>query len=300
MRRFSVPLLVLLALCIMTLTPETVQGQIVASEFSTISQTVDGTVISIEYSRPSRRGRSILFGGVMAYGEIITPGANWATTIEFNKNVKVDGNQISAGKYSVWIGFEEDEWEILLDETWKRFHGPHLEREEAEYSLTVEPREMPLEVETLTFHFPTVRSDGTILRLHWGTTAIDLNIEVEPTPLENVTAAEASSYVGTYEVEVQERPPFSMYSGIVDVSLDYADGFLQTTMDIGPYTDPHHLAFFHKADHVLYPVLLMNGEPAQSLGAILFEFDTNESGYVKGFEARLPNDSIWLTGKKTK
>jgi len=81
-------------------------AQIAASEFSTISQSVDGTVISIEYSRPSRRGRDTLFGGVMAYGQVITPGANMATTIEFSNNVKIDGNAIPAGKYSVWIAFE--------------------------------------------------------------------------------------------------------------------------------------------------------------------------------------------------
>ena len=185
----------------------TSNAQIAASEFSTVSQTVDGTVISIEYSRPSRRGRDPLFGGVMAYGQVITPGANMATTIEFNRDVTIDGNAVPAGKYSVWISFEEGQWEFALDETWQRFHGPHPVLDDAEFHFPVTPREVPLEMETLTFHFPTVRPDGTTLRLHWGTTAVDMNIEVESTPLVNVTADEAGRYVGKYRVEVQEKPP---------------------------------------------------------------------------------------------
>ena len=78
-------------------------AQITASEFGTVSQAVDGTVISIEYSRPSRRDRDVLFGGVMAYGQVITPGANMATTIEFSKDVSINGNVVPAGKYSDFV-----------------------------------------------------------------------------------------------------------------------------------------------------------------------------------------------------
>ncbi|MCH8123497.1 MAG: DUF2911 domain-containing protein [Bacteroidetes bacterium] len=274
-------------------------AQLAASEFSTVSQTIDGTVISIEYSRPSRRGRDPLFGGVMAYGQVITPGANMATTIEFSKNIMIDGNAVPAGKYSVWIAFEEGQWEFALDETWQRFHGPHPVLDDIEIHFPVTPREVPLEMETLTFHFPTVRPDGTILRLHWGTTAVDMNVEVESTPLVNVTADEAVRYVGKYRVEVQEKPPWTMFSGTIDMELTYENGFLHTVMDIGPYTDAHDLAFFPRSDQVFFPVMLMDGVVAQSFeGGVLFEFNMGSSGQAETFEARLADDSIWLTGTK--
>ncbi|GMQ82132.1 MAG: hypothetical protein BMS9Abin05_1575 [Rhodothermia bacterium] len=296
LQTFSIALgMFIISVCAAT----TSSAQIAASEFSTISQTVDGTIISIEYSRPSRRGRDPLFGGVMAYGQIITPGANMATTIEFNRNVTIDGNAIPAGKYSVWIAFEEDQWEFALDETWQRFHGPHPVLNDLEFHFPVTPREVPSEMETLTFHFPTVRTDGTILRLHWGTTAVDMNIEVEPTPLVNVSADEAVKYVGTYRVEVQESPPWTMFSGTMDIELTYENGFLHSVMNIGPYTDPHDLAFFPKADQVFFPVMLMDGVIAQTFGgAVLFEFNMDSSGQAETFEARFPDDSLWLSGSR--
>jgi len=154
-------------------------------------------------------------------------------------------------------------------------------------------------METLTFHFPTVSTDGTILRLHWGTTAIDMNIEVEPTPLVNVTADEAVKYVGKYSVEVNEIPPWTMFSGTIDIELTYENEFLHSVMNIGPYTDPHDLAFFPKADQVFFPVMLMDGVIAQTFGGLLlFEFKMDNSGYAETFEARLADDSLLMSGTR--
>ena len=273
-------------------------AQIAASEFSTISQTIDGTVISMEYSRPSRRGRAPLFGGVMAYGEMITPGANMATTIEFSKDVTMDGHAIPAGKYSVWIGFEEGEWEFALDETWQRFHGPHPTMDEAEYHFPVIPQEAAMEMETLAFLFPTVHRRGTTLRMHWGRTMIEMDIIVPATKLLNITAEEAANYVGTWQVEVIKNPPFTMYSGDIEIEINYENDYLHSVIGIGPYSDPHDLAFFPKAEQVFYPVVLMNGEPAQKLEVAYFEFDKNSDGKAVKFLARRNDDSIWLSGSR--
>ena len=62
-----------------------VKAQIRASEVGTLSQVIDGTEISMEYSRPSIRGRGEVIGDIVKLDHRWTPGANWATTIEFSK-----------------------------------------------------------------------------------------------------------------------------------------------------------------------------------------------------------------------
>ena len=42
---------------------------------------VNGTTITLDFSRPVARGRDSLFGGVVHWGELWTPGANWATKL---------------------------------------------------------------------------------------------------------------------------------------------------------------------------------------------------------------------------
>ena len=80
------------------LTAPTVQAQIRASERATLSQTIDGTVISLDYARPRLRGRSPIFGKVVKWGELWTPGANWATTLEASKPIALGGQAVAKGK----------------------------------------------------------------------------------------------------------------------------------------------------------------------------------------------------------
>ena len=68
-----------------------------------MTQIIDGTKISMEYSRPRARGRNPLFGNprVVRWNEVWTPGANWATTFEINKPITLAGRAVAKGKYSV-------------------------------------------------------------------------------------------------------------------------------------------------------------------------------------------------------
>ncbi len=75
-------LLVLLS-ALTLLPPRDASAQIRASELQTIAQVVDGTRITVEYSRPRLRGRTAIFGTkAVKWDEVWTPGANWATTLE--------------------------------------------------------------------------------------------------------------------------------------------------------------------------------------------------------------------------
>src|SRR5690349_18565433 len=78
-------------------------AQIRASERGSVSQTVDGTVIAVDYGRAQARGRDSLFGKVVRKKEVWTPGANQATTFQVSRDVTVGGKPLPAGKYSVWM-----------------------------------------------------------------------------------------------------------------------------------------------------------------------------------------------------
>ena len=98
-------------------------AQIRASELGTVSQVIDGTRIAVEYSRPRARGRTDMFGGEVKWQEVWTPGANYATTFETNKNVKLNGQLLPKGKYSLWfIVRQAGDWTAVFDTTPRRFH----------------------------------------------------------------------------------------------------------------------------------------------------------------------------------
>jgi hypothetical protein len=154
-------------------------AQVMASEHGMVEQQVDGTTITIEYFRPQARGRTNLIGGVVKYGSMWTPGANWATTIEVNKDVHIEGQALPKGKYSIWTIPQQDQWTVILSSAWKRFHVQGPDPSAREIRFTVKPQEAP-ELDVLTFTFPDVAADSATLLLRWGTTAVPLHITVLP------------------------------------------------------------------------------------------------------------------------
>ena len=64
-----------------------------ASPSAKISQKVGLTDVTVDYSRPSTKGRKI-FGELVPFGQVWRTGANSATTVEFSTEVNIQGNSI--------------------------------------------------------------------------------------------------------------------------------------------------------------------------------------------------------------
>lgn len=169
----------LAAALLLALAPAGAGAQRRVSEAASTSQTVAGTRLTVEYYRPVARGRTGLFGEVVRWGEVWTPGANWATTLEASRPVRVNGQPLAAGKYSLWMVVrEQGDWTVLFHPTARRFHTQRPDTAEAVLRLTVPPREAP-HLEVLTWSFPAVSRRGTTLQMQWGTTVIPLEVTVE-------------------------------------------------------------------------------------------------------------------------
>jgi hypothetical protein len=148
------------------------------SQKATVSQTIDRTVVTVEYSRPAAKGRE-LFGGIIAWGKEWTPGANEATTFESNSPLRIAGHDLPAGKYGLWTVPGEAEWMLIFTRRADAFHTRYP-RGEDELRVTLQPSSAP-HAELLTFTFTVVGPDAATLRLHWGTMALDIPIALVET-----------------------------------------------------------------------------------------------------------------------
>jgi hypothetical protein len=84
------------------------------SPAATASGKANGATITINYSSPSVKGREI-WGGLVPYGKVWRAGANQATTVEFDKDVTVEGKKVPKGKYSLYAIPGEKEWSIIMN-----------------------------------------------------------------------------------------------------------------------------------------------------------------------------------------
>lgn len=154
------------------------EAQGMLSEHAMAAQTIAGTTITVEYYRPQARGRDSLFGKVVTWGSHWTPGANWATTIEADHDVRVNGAPLPKGKYALWTVVEPDRWIVELRRQWHKFHvPPPADSSDVQLRLSVRPESGP-STEVLTFDFPAVHPAATTLRLRWGTVVVPLEISV--------------------------------------------------------------------------------------------------------------------------
>ena len=71
--------------------------------------------IVIDYGAPNIKGRTI-WGGLEKYGQVWRAGANENTTISFDKDVKINGNTLAAGKYGFFIiPNESGDWVAIFN-----------------------------------------------------------------------------------------------------------------------------------------------------------------------------------------
>jgi hypothetical protein len=145
------------------------------SQRGTVTQSVDGTEISIRYYRPVLRGR-IPFPDVVNWGRTWTPGADSATRIETSGPLEIEGKALPAGKYSVWVvPDEKDAWTVIFNRTANAFHLTHDESQDA-VRVQARPTTAAQSVETLEFSFPLVDADSAVMQLQWGTFVLPLRI----------------------------------------------------------------------------------------------------------------------------
>lgn len=81
----------------------------------------NGTVVTIDYSQPSVKGRTIGKDLEPMEGKVWRTGANEATVFEVSKTVKIAGKDLPAGKYGLFTIVNGDEWTFIFNKTWNQW-----------------------------------------------------------------------------------------------------------------------------------------------------------------------------------
>lgn len=180
------------------------QGRL--SEKGVVAQTVGNTTITVEYYRPVARGRTPVFPNVVHWGEHWTPGANWATTVDVDQDVKVEGQLLPKGRYSLWTTVAPDTWAVEFHRNARRFHMSRPDSADRQLRVSVRA-DSGTHTEVLTFDFPEVATGATTLRFRWGTVVVPLHLTMIAPPLTMVAKADRARFLGRYDVEVFALEP---------------------------------------------------------------------------------------------
>ena len=122
--------------------------------------------IHIEYSAPSVRGR-IIYGGLLAYGEVWQSGAHNATWIETNKDIILNENLLKAGKYGFFTIPNKDKWTIIFNENWNQHGKDEYNESEDVLRFDVTPKISEKITEQLIYNVERINDQEGTISLSW-------------------------------------------------------------------------------------------------------------------------------------
>jgi hypothetical protein len=160
----------------------TIQAQIQtpsASPFSKVEQKIGLTDVTIEYSRPAMKGRTI-YGGLVPYDLVWRTGANSATKITFSDDVTVGGAKVAKGSYALLSKPGMKTWTFMLYPHNSTNFSSYLESDVQPITFTTEAIKMPagVNVESMMMGFDNISYTGGDLFLLWDNLYVPVPIQV--------------------------------------------------------------------------------------------------------------------------
>ena len=139
----------------------------VASPRANLSQDIGLVNISVDYSRPSKKGRTI-FGNLVPYNKIWRTGANQATTFSVSDDIKINNQLVPKGEYHIYSVPREKRLDLIIynkTDNW----GSLKEFDESLIVARVVSDfiELPFSVETFEISFDNISNNGSTINIIW-------------------------------------------------------------------------------------------------------------------------------------
>lgn len=258
----------------------------VKSPLATVKQAVGLSEITLEYSRPSKRGREI-FGSLEPYGEVWRTGANASTKITFGEDVIINSQNIKAGTYSLYTIPNEKEWIVILNKNLTLWGDSGYQESEDVARFSVPVKQLTEVVETFTIEFTNIKPTALTIELKWDQVkvALDLSVNVDETIMKNIASTmtvdkrpyhQAAQYYYDNNKDMKqalewakqafEINPAAYWSGLlkakIQVELNDLQGAKETAMIVKKLAETDgNQAYVKQADEIIQKVPMKKATP---------------------------------------
>jgi hypothetical protein len=132
-----------------------------------------GATISIDYSQPSVKGRTIGKDLEPMDGQVWRTGANEATVFETDKDVTINGKKLAAGKYGLFTLFNGNDVNVIFNKTWKQWGAFKYKAEDDALRVDTKYTAASPASEKMTFK---ISPAGTVTLL-WGNRKVEFTVK---------------------------------------------------------------------------------------------------------------------------
>ena len=156
-----------------------------------VSEQIGLTQVTITYHRPAVKGREGKIWGETVHKGFVDQGfgngkpapwragANENTVIEFDNDVKIEGQTLPKGKYGLFVAYDPLESMIIFSkrsDSWGSFF--YDEKEDA-LRVNVKPQPIEKSVEFLKYEFSDSAPNSAVIALSWEKLSIPFKVEVD-------------------------------------------------------------------------------------------------------------------------
>jgi hypothetical protein len=137
----------------------------------------NGKTISVNYGRPSIRGRKIM-GGLVPFNRWWRTGANEATAFVTQVDLILGGEEIPRGSYTMYTMPSEKQWKIMINKQtgqWGTVYNPDLDLKR----IPLKKKMLKTPVEKFTISLEKTGNSSGVMKLIWEKTELSVNFRVK-------------------------------------------------------------------------------------------------------------------------
>jgi hypothetical protein len=150
------------------------------SPSATVFQQIGLATATIEYSRPSLKGRKMMGGSLVPFGQVWRTGANKVPNLKLSESVTIEGQKVAAGTYGVLTIPSQTEWTIILSKNAEQWGAYAYKQEEDVLRFKVKSEKLALKEEYFTMAFTDFTANSAKVAIRWENTQVKFNIQHDP------------------------------------------------------------------------------------------------------------------------
>jgi hypothetical protein len=164
-----------------------------------LETTVGLTSVTLEYSRPSKKGRAV-FGDLVPYDALWRTGANENTKITFGDKVTIGGTELKKGTYAIYTKPGKTSWEVYFYSDATNWGNPQVWDESKVAAKVIASPGSNSFVETFTINIGNVTNDAFDLEFAWDNLLVPVKVELttKQKVTENIKKVLAGPSAGDY------------------------------------------------------------------------------------------------------
>lgn len=278
---------------------------------ATISEEVGITSISINYSRPGVKGREgKIWGAVVANGfgtfSFVTgslgspwrAGANEATLISFEHDVKVEGKDLKAGTYALFMAMGPDSATVIfsnLTDAWGSFY---YTKDADVLRVKVKTEKIEKPVEWLKYEFTSHTENSCVIALQWEKMSVPFKVDVDVEKI--VLARIRSEFTGVKGFINANKIHASYWCFEKNINMDEALVWAQSAVNGKPYGQTGFNAYDNLAEGYEKLNRIIQADSVMNEGLSIASID-QYAAYSKSLIAKRRADralEVMLRGQK--